>query len=232
MTTLQQQARALGDPTRHAIFRRIADAPAPVSVAEINEGFALNHNAVRQHLAKLVAAGLVIEATAKSSGPGRPRLVYVVDPAVEGQWGTAGPYERLSRLLVEIISSGDRPEVVGRRAADLFRVATPSGDAVADIAAAMARQGFEPELVPSAGGTDMILRNCPFASTAKVDRRTVCALHLGIADGLAEGSEVVVDQLVARAPAQAGCVLRIRIPADGHPPGDDDDRLRLRGRVS
>ena len=31
-TTLQQQARALGDPTRHEIFRYVADAPMPVDV--------------------------------------------------------------------------------------------------------------------------------------------------------------------------------------------------------
>ena len=30
MTTLQEQARALGDPTRHGVFRYIADADRPV----------------------------------------------------------------------------------------------------------------------------------------------------------------------------------------------------------
>ncbi|HEX7094249.1 MAG TPA: helix-turn-helix domain-containing protein, partial [Acidimicrobiales bacterium] len=99
MTTLQEQARALGDPTRHAIFRHIADADHPVGIAELTDAFGLNHNAIRQHVAKLVAAGLVIESKATGSGRGRPRLQYVVSPAVEGQWGTTGPYERLSRLL-------------------------------------------------------------------------------------------------------------------------------------
>src|SRR5688500_15992470 len=146
MTTLQLQARALGDPTRHAVFRHIADAGRPVGVAELTERFAFNHNAIRQHLAKLVAAGLVVETKAASSGRGRPPLVYAIHPAAEGQWGTTGPYERLSRLLVEIIRTGLSPEEVGRRAADAFRVPTPSGDAVADISAAMARQGFDPEI--------------------------------------------------------------------------------------
>jgi DNA-binding transcriptional ArsR family regulator len=35
MTTLQQQARALGDPTRHEVFRYLADASGPVDVAEL-----------------------------------------------------------------------------------------------------------------------------------------------------------------------------------------------------
>ena len=43
--TLQEQARALGDPTRHAIFRYVADAGTPVDVAELTKHFALNHNA-------------------------------------------------------------------------------------------------------------------------------------------------------------------------------------------
>ena len=110
MTTVQEQARALGDPTRHAIFSRIAEAGQPVGVSDLNEDFSLNHNAIRQHLAKLVDAGLVVETKAPPTGRGRPRLVYAIDPAVEGQWGTSGPYERLSRLLIEIIRTGLDPD--------------------------------------------------------------------------------------------------------------------------
>ena len=80
MTTLQQQARALGDPTRHGIFRYLVDAGRAVDVAELTEHFGLNHNAIRQHLAKLVDADFVIEETAPSVGRGRPRLRYVVTP--------------------------------------------------------------------------------------------------------------------------------------------------------
>src|SRR5687768_14939055 len=108
-TTLQEQARALGDPTRHAIFRHLADAGGPLGVAELTGQFAFNHNAIRQHLAKLVRAGLVIESKGPSAGRGRPPLVYEVDPGAEGQWGGTGPYERLSRLLIEVIRSGEAP---------------------------------------------------------------------------------------------------------------------------
>src|SRR4051812_37520204 len=103
MTALQEQARALGDPTRHGIFRYVADAGRPVGVAEMTAHFGLNHNAIRQHLAKLLDAGLVVESTVPIAGPGRPRLVYEIDPAAESRWGVVGPYERLSLLLAEII---------------------------------------------------------------------------------------------------------------------------------
>jgi predicted ArsR family transcriptional regulator len=227
-TTLQEQARALGDPTRHAIFRHITEAGRPIGVAELNEQFPFNHNAIRQHLAKLVAADLVIESHTQGGGRGRPRLVYEPNPAVEGQWGTTGPYERLSRLLVEIIRSRRDPEEVGRSAADLFRVASPSGDIVADISAAMARQGFEPQIRTVRGGAEIVLDNCPFATAALGDRETVCAIHLGIAKGLAADSNAIVSELVAYDPRKAGCKIRIRLVDDA---GDEDDAgtLTLRG---
>jgi predicted ArsR family transcriptional regulator len=227
--TLQQQARALGDPTRYAIFRAVAEAARPIGVGELNEHFALNHNAVRQHLAKLVGAGLVRESTAPGTGRGRPRLVYEVDPAVEGRWGTSGPYERLSRLLVEIIRTGLDAEEVGRRAAHTFRVPSPSGDVVADLDAAMTRQGFDAETRLVGGGAEVILHHCPFAAAATADRSTVCGLHLGIAEGLTADSEAAVTELVAHDPRRAGCRLRIRVGVDA-PTADEHPVLSLRAR--
>jgi predicted ArsR family transcriptional regulator len=232
-STLQQQARALGDPTRHAVFRYLADAGRPVGVAELTEHFALNHNAIRQHLAKLVAAGLVVEAKAPANGPGRPPLLFSVDAAAEGRWGTTGPYERLSTLLLEVIASGLSPVEVGRQAADRFRVPSPSGDLVADVTAAMARQGFEPQVRAVPGGAEIVLGNCPFESAARTNRETVCSLHLGIAEGLVDDSEMTVEELIAKDPRRAGCRLRLRVSAS--PDGDTGPargKLSLQGRAS
>jgi predicted ArsR family transcriptional regulator len=231
--TLQQQAKALGDPTRHAIFRHIAQAGRPVGIAELNEQFPFNHNAIRQHLAKLVAAGLVLEASAPPTGRGRPRLVYEIDLAVEGQWGTSGPYERLSRLLVEIIRTGLDAEEVGRRAADQFRVPSPSGDVVDDITVAMARQGFEPEVRSLRGGAEIVLHNCPFATAALADRHTVCALHLGLAEGLTDDTTATVTELVAHDPRTADCRLRILVNSDADAESGAERRgtLTLRGKT-
>jgi predicted ArsR family transcriptional regulator len=215
-STLQEQARALGDPTRHAIYRHIARAGRPVGVAELNERFPFNHNAIRQHLAKLLAAGLVLESKAQGSGPGRPRLVYEANPAVDARWGPTGPYERLSRLLVEVIRTGLDAVEVGRRAADRFRVPTPSGDVVADIGAAMTRQGFEPEVRQARDGAEIVLHHCPFAAVALADRHTVCALHLGIAQGLTDDTASVTE-LVAHDPRRADCCLRIQVGAATRP---------------
>lgn len=206
---LQQQARALGDPTRHAVFRYVADAEEPVAVAELTAHLGVNHNAVRQHLTKLVEAALLIERKARSGGPGRPRLVYEVEPAAESRWGVTGPYERLTHLLAEVIRTGDAPVEVGRRAGRQYRRSAPCGEAVGDIAETMARLGFDPVIRRRGRRVEVVLGACPFASAAITDPGIICSLHLGIAQGFAEKSKIVVDELVAKDPRRAKCRLRL-----------------------
>src|SRR5260221_12337094 len=51
--------RALADPTRRAVFERLADGE--MSVGELKAGFAVSQPAISQHLAALRGAGLVSE---------------------------------------------------------------------------------------------------------------------------------------------------------------------------
>ena len=214
---LQEQARALGDPTRHEIFRYLVDAGAPVGVAELTSHLGLNHNAIRQHLAKLVVAGLVIEWTQATGAPGRPPLQYEVSPTAGSRWGAVGPYQRLSLLLSEVIRTGDPPVEVGRRAGVRLRVPA-TDDPVVDVAAALERQGFEPEVRRRRHGADVVLGCCPFEAAARADRDVVCTLHLGIAEGLAVGTGVEVEELVVKDPRRAGCRVRL---VDRPPSGPD-----------
>ena len=216
--TLQQEARALGDPTRHAIFRYIAGAPAPVDVAELTDLLALNHNAIRQHLAKLVTAGLVVEGKATAAGRGRPKLLYQVAPGVESRWGVVGPYERLALLLTEVVRSGRTPVEVGRGAGRAMRAELdPAADGLEGLSAAMAKQGFAPVTRRRGSRTKVVLETCPFVSTVLADRETVCQVHLGLAEGLVDGTDVEVDELVAKDPRRAGCVLALRNREPGRP---------------
>jgi predicted ArsR family transcriptional regulator len=217
MVPLQVQARALGDPTRHKIFRYVADAGQPVDIAELTEHLGLNHNAIRQHLAKLLHAELVTESHAPQQRRGRPKLVYSVHPAAESRWGVTGPYERLSALLAEVVRTGDSPEEVGRRSVRPRRLG--SGDEVEDpldvLVDTMARQGFEPEIRTRGKAHEVVLQSCPFATTALVDPDTVCALHLGIAMGVADLTDgcLVVDELIPHDPRRARCRLRVHVEA-------------------
>lgn len=210
---IQEQARALGDPTRHRIFRFVADADRPVDVAELTDHLDLNHNAIRQHLAKLVGAGLVREERAPVDGPGRPRLHYTLDPATDSRWGVTGPYERLSLWLAEMVRTGETPVEVGRRAGRRLRLgAGPAEDPVADLAEQMDRHGFDPVVRQRGHEVEITLGTCPYESTALADPDTVCQLHLGIAYGITEDSaELVIDDLVPKDPRRALCRLRAHL---------------------
>ncbi len=224
---LQRQARALGDPTRHDIFRYIADANDTVGVAELTDRFGFHHNAIRQHLTKLIDAELIVESTAAVSGRGRPRLEYRIDPTAESRWDVTGPYERLSLLLSEIVRTGDSPVEVGRRAARRRHLGESPSDSRTDDPAAilvadMARAGFAPALRHREGDrVDIVLDNCPFVTTALADPDTVCAIHLGLAEGTAERvGGLVIDELIPRDPRQAKCLLRCHVTET---PKTDDD---------
>ena len=213
--SLQVQARALGDPTRHQIFEYLVDAGVPAGVAELTDHFGLNHNAIRQHLAKLVDAQLVVEATAPPSGRGRPRLEYSIDPGAESRWGVTGPYEQLSMLLTEIVRSGDTPVEVGRRAARRRRLGTSSGSDPLDVLVdEMARQGFSPVVRRRGESTEVVLQECPFSSAVLTDPDTICQLHLGLAHGVAESVEgLTIDELIPKDPRRANCRLRCHVAA-------------------
>ncbi len=219
MSELQIQARALGDPTRHQIFAYLLDADVPVGVAELTDYVGLNHNAIRQHLAKLVDAHLVLESTAPQQGRGRPRLQYVVDPATESRWGATGPYERLSMLLTEVVRSGEDPVEVGRRAGLRLRLGADAAvEPVSAFVEQMARQGFDPAVRRDGRSLDVTLQVCPFSSAVLTDPDTVCSLHLGLAQGVAEAvGGIEVDELVPRDPRRAHCRLRCQVtqPIDG-----------------
>jgi DNA-binding transcriptional ArsR family regulator len=63
---------ALGDPTRRAIFERLADRP--FAVGELARELPVSRPAVSQHLKVLKDAGLVIDR------PAGTRRIYQLDP--------------------------------------------------------------------------------------------------------------------------------------------------------
>lgn len=199
----QAQAKALGDPTRHRIYQTLVEAEGPLEVKELTALFPFNHNAIRQHLALLVGCGLVTEATSPPRGRGRPAKLYTAGPEPEH------PYRRLSLLLLEAARSGDDPVEVGRREGGRT-VADPGESPVDSLLGTIRRGGFDPTLQVEGHRLQFILNHCPFAEAAAAHPDTVCAIHLGIAQGLAERFEGVdVAGLDRRDPHQAGCVLTL-----------------------
>jgi predicted ArsR family transcriptional regulator len=212
--TSRLQARALGDPTRHRVYRAIEAASEPVTVAELTAQFGLNHNAIRQHLALLCQAGLIIEDLAPPTGPGRRRLRYRLDPTAAAAWGGENPYERLSVLLVEAMRSGRRPYDVGvdagRRLATGGRHRRANSEPLDVFVDMVARQGFEPTVAGGADHSTLVLGHCPFAAAAAADPAVVCELHRGLAEGMADAlGGLAVADLAVRDPRRDGCRLRV-----------------------
>lgn len=219
---LQQEAKALGDPTRHRIFRYVAASAVPVGVAELTAYMGLNHNAVRQHLAILVNAGLVIEELEPESGrPGRRALQYRLRPDAAGAWDTDGPYEWLASLLAEAVERQASPHEVGKEAGRRMAVEVRDGaDVLETLEREMERRGFRPARTVKGSRVDFVLGRCPFEDVAAKNATTVCQLHLGLAEGLAEGlGGMEVLRLVAKNPHRAGCRVVLHRDAELTAPG-------------
>jgi len=73
MANASRAMDALGDPTRRAIFERVA--AGPVTVGEAAAGLPVSRPAVSQHLKVLKEAGLVRD---RAEGA---RRIYSIDPA-------------------------------------------------------------------------------------------------------------------------------------------------------
>jgi len=67
----EQALTALSDPTRRAVFERVAEGPR--SVAELADGLPVSRPAVSQHLRVLKEAGLVLDHAAGA------RRIYSLD---------------------------------------------------------------------------------------------------------------------------------------------------------
>jgi DNA-binding transcriptional ArsR family regulator len=73
MANVPASLAALADPTRRAVFERLAGGPR--AVGELAQGLPVSRPAVSQHLKVLKTAGLVAD---RSEGT---RRVYFIDPA-------------------------------------------------------------------------------------------------------------------------------------------------------
>ena len=92
MTTATDKIGALGDPTRRAIFERLAAAPS--AVGDLADRLPISRPAVSQHLRVLKDAGLVIDR------PHGTRRIYQLDPT-----GLAELRDQLERFWNQALTS-------------------------------------------------------------------------------------------------------------------------------
>lgn len=213
------EAEALADPTRLRLLEEIEAAEEPLDVAYLTESARVHHTVVRQHLARLCDAGLVEERTAKPVGRGRPKLLYSPAPGPRRRSEQAAHYRRLALLLAEAIGKDLDPAEAGRRAGVAAAVEAVLGDEGGSVDALellrreSERMGFEPEVDPRGDQqVDIVLTHCPFGDVAADEPETICALHAGIARGVAEATEELsFDGITVVDPVNAGCRLHLTV---------------------
>jgi predicted ArsR family transcriptional regulator len=210
----------LGD-SRARVLDLLRAANGPLGVQGVADRAGLHANTARFHLEGLVDAGLATREPQPRETPGRPSMAYRASD-VDRPMG-----QRRYRLLAEMLTSVIAGMVPQPRAA-----ATEAGrewgrylteqpppyqgmtaeQAVVKLAAALEEIGFAPEVVAESAGYRLRLRQCPFREVAEQHPDVVCAMHLGLLQGVLEQSRAPVRADDLQPFAEPGsCVARLAV---------------------
>lgn len=210
-------AAVLADPTRFAIYERLARSrPRSFTVQEIAEAFSLHPNVARTHLARLEEIGLVESVLEKSGRGGRPGKRYSAsDEAVTLQFPRR-EWLTLARLLVETVerlgpealraaeeTAHREGQRLGRQAGGgrPGQVEPPTaGDGRADgaaaerLASALAQVGSVQQVWRRPDGSvGLRFNSCVFRELLADHGASVCAIHRAMLQGLLEAAAGPVE---------------------------------------
>lgn len=214
---------ALGE-SRARVLDLLRSAGRPLGVQKVAEQAGLHPNTARFHLDALVYAGLAARESQPRETPGRPSMAYRITGS-DGPTGPAGP--RRYRLLAEMLTSmiaGVMPDPseaaveAGREWGRYLTEPPPpyqrldAGQAIGKLTAALAEIGFASEAVAEGSSCRLRLHQCPFREVAERHQDVVCALHLGLMQGVLEQlrAPVRADQLLPFAEPGA-CIAELTI---------------------
>lgn len=164
------------------VLSTLRDAGRALTLSELRDVTGLHANTLRGHLDALVAAGSASRIASRRGGRGRPAWSYL---AREPE------YAALAMALASGLDSGegrtlDPAAVRGGRAWG-ERLRDQLG-AVEDgrerVLLALTHTGFAPE-ADDAGDRDRVtLHACPLLEAARSHPAVVCAVHLGLVEGV------------------------------------------------
>lgn len=194
------RAKALAASRRVEIVSLLRSHDAPLTAGGLAAALGIHHTAVRQHLSLLVNAGLVVAQSLPVQGRGRPRTGYSVVEVDD-------PYRELAGMLAAAVRTGRTARQAGHDAG--MRVAPSPDGPLVTLRDQAARLGFEPHVVDTGDAQEVVLRICPFAAIATEQPETVCDLHLGLAEGIAErAGGLVINGISLADPNRGGCRIR------------------------
>jgi predicted ArsR family transcriptional regulator len=207
--------RQLGT-TQQKLLRRLLIAPEGATVEALCDALGVTHNAVRQHLTALIAAGYIDRGTALPTG-GRPQARYVLLPA--GRDLFPRNYGLVAASMIEhLYATSGKPVVQALLAKIGSELGAAANERIAmagdgETAAALADQldalGYEAQAVKRDGEMQVEAYNCVFHALAKA-HPDVCRFDLAFMEA-ATGRTIHHMECLIR----GGHACRFRLGARG-----------------
>lgn len=202
---------------RGQVLDALRTATEPVGVNDLADECGVHRNTVRAHLEVLAAEGLVASDSQPTGGKGRPRQVYRATAAGLGE-GDRNHLLLAQVLAEQLTRSSDRPAESARRVArewgrDIV-ASRHEGDSGEHARAgrrmlhdALEAIGFQPDRRLSARTSDFVMLNCPFREALDGYQEVVCAVHLGLMEGILTASDGGAAEPIGLEPfgAREGC---------------------------
>jgi predicted ArsR family transcriptional regulator len=159
-----------------------------MAVGDLAAAVGLHANTAREHLDRLIDAGLVASEVAPPAGRGRPSLRYRATRWTDGE-DLRAFRDLAAALATELERRPDAPVVAVRAGERWGRAAAVSRSSVGTTVDPVDRlvdllddAGYAPER-PGADVGVIRLRRCPFGALAGEHRDVVCGIHLGLMRG-------------------------------------------------
>jgi predicted ArsR family transcriptional regulator len=193
--------KALGDETRFAMYRELAQSTTPLSAQDLADALGLHANTVRLHLERLREAGVVDVEAVHRGTVGRPQHYYSLAPGAPGHGFDPPAHALLAGLLAAMAERIGADSTDAEQTGHAWGVEagkrTPGRSCLDSLAAELARLGFQPaadEDVDENGQARIDFLHCPFRELAEAYPELVCNLHRGLCEGVVDqaGSGSVV----------------------------------------
>ncbi len=209
------QAPGLGDSRRAilTVLKRLGSATIPVLAAKVR----LNVETVREHVKTLGSQGLVVREGTRSSGPGRPEVVYALTPEAEKLFPRREG--ELLRGLASHLKASGREDLLRdffdrlieeRRTEALARVADLEGrERLEEAAKILSEQGFMAMVEEHGGRPRLRLCHCPFRELIE-ETKIPCRAEIGfvrelVGEGLTRVSYIPTGDAACSYEAEGGC---------------------------
>jgi predicted ArsR family transcriptional regulator len=211
---------ALASPTRLRLLEALRSTPGGGHPDDLADDLDLHPSTVRGHLSLLIEAGFAEPVVERRPAPGRPRVLFVSTSKELPDALGCHHYRRLAQALSSYLvwaaeSPTDVGNSVGRRwAADLAGTEPSQARArspLTRIRDLLTATGFATETDLDVGGVVLVHPTCPFAAAVEGDAGVVCAIHLGLAEGIVDHvtGRWEVTELASSVDEQT-CTVRLR----------------------